>query len=1203
MRSTPPKSDADLRRSALTVSLMVSWAGLALGGCASKPDTMPSTTRGVETSRRGAPLDPLRQLAAVQELRPDRRAMATPPPTSLPQPPAAAAPDRRSKSLADALQGLTAVASPPLETQPASPSPQSLETSKLYVSGRSHLLAGRVSEALTELEAASRLDPNSVAILADLAQAQAASGRRPAAAATYRRAVSLGLRDARIAAFLGRETLRSRQFERAAGELIAADALAKAEGALLTSAVAQADLADALFNLGYVRAAAACLSQMLASLPTDIRGPLRPEEAELYRRRSEMWLKAGDLHASLGEMDEANVAYLAAASLPGSDAAALTQRRLYALLASGRSAQAAIDLIETLQGDASGSRQARFNLLQSLVRQSQIGPEIVDACVAVACDPASAMAPTPRHELVMAAAEVADPRDARRALHSWMRCSPEPLRAAAWFAALHGDDAAARVEAFAALCVQRPEWSPGFAEAVVLYGRDVDQAIAWCRSRPSNAGAWMLLQCITAPLPAASHSFSPAPTGVDPHAARFITVVSRARRGMWADVDAALDGLAVADRPELLSRAQAVAQRLSDAVATARDASSVPRLTLASWLLEIGDAAAAESVLRSCIDADPTDERAYEVLIALHSPRAPLADETRLVEIAGRLREAVPDSRFARGIAARDLASRSQWAPATEALLNLLEPHDESSTLLSMLVAVGERSVVADPSSLARIQGIIDARLANRPDAPELVLAKARLLACQPGRAAEAESFLAEAWRRLPLPATARLREAVVRDAMQEPARARTLARARLASPPRGIDDSIEYAQLLLRDADHKAASIAIAEGLPQRIPLTPSQSARLVAMAGELRPEQLAEADGQTSIAALALFDQLTARGLTMTPAMHLTRLLLLCAASPADTGKLIAAVEQAAGSNPDIAVQMSVRVAQLLLSRPDPSDGLAFLMETINRAPEDRTENAFAYEAFRVTITRGDASDIDWWVERIRDPGGMLQAIAATLDNDEVRVPAGETQRRAELAYWIGNGLSVEQREPLAEHAYRLAIRLDPTHAWALNNLGYNLLERGGESMREAASMIERAFASLSDEPSVIDSMGWLRYKQGRFEDRILPDGAVEEGAGTLLARAVNHPAGTPSAEQSEHFGDVLWRLGRHKEAQAQWDTALRLLESQLSLHRSGRDDAEGPRPLEERLAAQVAAIAAKLAAAAKGDPPRVALTEEESVAAKQP
>jgi tetratricopeptide (TPR) repeat protein len=1206
MRSIPSICVPGRRGFVLTASALVGLAGLMPGGCVSASDRRDDPIRAASRSGEIDPLGSLRRLAAEQEVRPDQQALATPVPSSIPQPPAAAS-DRLRAPLEEARRTLgtsAPVTRSPAEISPPPRQPSTIEASKLYVSGRSHLLASRITDAIADLEAASRLDPDSVAILADLAQAQAASGRRPAATATYRRAVSLGLRDARVAAFLGRETLRGRQFERAAAELILADQLAEQEGARLTGAVARADLADALFNLGYVKAAADCLSSTLEGLPLEIRGPLKPEEAELLRRRSDMWRRAGDLHASLGDLREANIAYVAAASFPGGDSDALTQRRLYALLASGRSAQAAVDLLESLRGKGVIATGGQLDLLRSLIRQSSIGRDILDACVAVACDRVTTTMPSGmRHDLVVAAASEAPATDARRALDAWMRQSSEPVRAAASFAALHGDDAAACAQAFAALCVARPEWAPAFAQTILESGRGVGDVIAWCRRRPSDPGAWMLLQCLTSGMPASSHPLTPPPAGIDVHAARFVTAVTRARRGMWSDVDAAIEGLAVAGRPELFSRALAASQRLGEAVVAARGVDAVTGLTLASWQLDIGDPAAAASTLRACIEVDPTDERPYEALITLLSPKAPLADESGLAEVAKRLRDNVPDSRFARGIAARDLASRSQWTAATDALLGLLDPHEENTTVLSMLVAVAERSRSSDPGCHARIEAAIDGRLGTRPDAAELVLAKARLLAARPDGAARAESLLAEAWNRVPLPATARLRESIVRDLMQDASRAEAMSRARLAPAPRAIDDTIEYAQLLAGSAEYESAGGIIADGLPQRIPLTAAQSARLVALASELRPERLMDSTVASSAAALSLFDQVAARGLTMTPQMHVTRLLLLCAATPSDSSRLATAVERATERTPELAMSMSVRVAQLLLSKPDPSDGLSFLIEMINRTPQDREEIAFSYEVFRVTLTRGDAADVDACVDRLGDPGAMLRAVAATIDNDEVRVPATEAQRRAELAYWLGNGLSVEQREDLAEHAYRLAIRLDPSHAWALNNLGYNLLERGGDSMTEAAWMIERAFASLSDEPSVIDSMGWLRYKQGRFEDRRLPDGTLEEGAGSLLSKAVNHPDGSPSAEQSDHFGDVLWRLGRRKEAQAQWDTARRLLESQLSLYRASREEADQPRPLEKFLSARMEAVAAKLSTAARGESPPIAPTDEESRAGTRP
>jgi hypothetical protein len=91
----------------------------------------------------------------------------------------------------------------------------------------------------------------------------------------------------------------------------------------------------------------------------------------------------------------------------------------------------------------------------------------------------------------------------------------------------------------------------------------------------------MLLQCLTSAMPASSHPFTAPPSGVDADAARFVTAVTRARRGMWSEVNAALEGLAAGNRRELLAPALAASQRLGDAVAAVRGTPAVHGLTLA----------------------------------------------------------------------------------------------------------------------------------------------------------------------------------------------------------------------------------------------------------------------------------------------------------------------------------------------------------------------------------------------------------------------------------------------------------------------------------------------------------------------------------------------------------------------------------------------------------------------------------------------
>ncbi len=114
-----------------------------------------------------------------------------------------------------------------------------------------------------------------------------------------------------------------------------------------------------------------------------------------------------------------------------------------------------------------------------------------------------------------------------------------------------------------------------------------------------------------------------------------------------------------------------------------------------------------------------------------------------------------------------------------------------------------------------------------------------------------------------------------------------------------------------------------------------------------------------------------------------------------------------------------------------------------------------------------------------------------------------------------------------PPAEADFRRALRLNPDQPDALNYLGYSLVERG-EKLDEALGMIETAVAAKPDSGAIADSLGWVYYQLGRFEE-----------AETAMETAVKLLPVDPIL--SDHFGDVLWKVGRKREARFQWRRAL--------------------------------------------------------------
>ncbi len=70
--------------------------------------------------------------------------------------------------------------------------------------------------------------------------------------------------------------------------------------------------------------------------------------------------------------------------------------------------------------------------------------------------------------------------------------------------------------------------------------------------------------------------------------------------------------------------------------------------------------------------------------------------------------------------------------------------------------------------------------------------------------------------------------------------------------------------------------------------------------------------------------------------------------------------------------------------------------------------------------------------------------------------------------------------------EKYLKTAIELDPNFANAYNSLGYTLLEKTNR-IKDAANYIEQAYRLEPNNPFILDSMGWLRFKQKKYQEAI--------------------------------------------------------------------------------------------------------------------
>ncbi|MCG8672906.1 MAG: tetratricopeptide repeat protein [Pseudomonadales bacterium] len=106
------------------------------------------------------------------------------------------------------------------------------------------------------------------------------------------------------------------------------------------------------------------------------------------------------------------------------------------------------------------------------------------------------------------------------------------------------------------------------------------------------------------------------------------------------------------------------------------------------------------------------------------------------------------------------------------------------------------------------------------------------------------------------------------------------------------------------------------------------------------------------------------------------------------------------------------------------------------------------------------------------------------------------------------------------------RAIISREPENTAALNALGYTFADRN-ERLDEAEELIEKAYKLSPNDPAIIDSMGWIKYRMGDAETAL-----------TYLRRAYD---AYQDQEIAAHLGEVLWVMGNQQEAQEIWNKAL--------------------------------------------------------------
>ncbi|MBN2720717.1 MAG: tetratricopeptide repeat protein [Proteobacteria bacterium] len=163
---------------------------------------------------------------------------------------------------------------------------------------------------------------------------------------------------------------------------------------------------------------------------------------------------------------------------------------------------------------------------------------------------------------------------------------------------------------------------------------------------------------------------------------------------------------------------------------------------------------------------------------------------------------------------------------------------------------------------------------------------------------------------------------------------------------------------------------------------------------------------------------------------------------------------------------------------------------------------------------------------------------AEAISLLEEGLKIAPGDTG----LLYQMGITYDQSGRFDLAEKILERLLETDPDHADALNYLGYSWADRGLR-LEKALEMIEKALRLRPDAAYIVDSLGWVHYRMGHYEEAL-----------KHLLVAVEKMGDDPTV--LDHLGDTYEKLGQEELAVLYWSRALAADPDNPEIRRKLRD-----------------------------------------------
>ena len=124
-------------------------------------------------------------------------------------------------------------------------------------------------------------------------------------------------------------------------------------------------------------------------------------------------------------------------------------------------------------------------------------------------------------------------------------------------------------------------------------------------------------------------------------------------------------------------------------------------------------------------------------------------------------------------------------------------------------------------------------------------------------------------------------------------------------------------------------------------------------------------------------------------------------------------------------------------------------------------------------------------------------------------------------------------------AEEDLLASLKANPDQAYVINYLAYSWIEKGIK-IKKSLEMLKKANQIRSNDPFIIDSLGWALFKLERYRE-----------AKDYLQIAVSLMTGDPIV--NDHYGDALWKNGSELQARYYWNYVLNLEKTDNDLKKS--------------------------------------------------